>query len=61
MSLTICPPATSLTGRDDHAFLEDLAEGADARGRAAADVDVVGEVGDVAEQLAVRSRRARSG
>ena len=39
--------------RDDHALLEDLAERADRRRRAAADVDVVREVGDVAEQLAL--------
>jgi len=37
--------------RDDHPLLEDLAKRADARRRAAADVDVVGEVRDVAEQL----------
>ena len=42
-----------LDGRDDHAFLEDLAERADRRGRAAADVDVMCEVRDVAEQLAL--------
>ena len=40
-------------GRDDDALLEDLAEGTDRGGRAAADVDVVGQVGDVAEQLPV--------
>ena len=42
-----------LDRRDDHALLEDLPERADGRRRAAADVDVVREVGDVAEQLAV--------
>ena len=48
------PPARDdLHRRDDHALLEHLAERADRRGRAAADVDVVREVGDVAEQLAV--------
>ena len=40
-------------GRDDDPFLEHLPEGADRRGRAAADVDVVREVGDVAEELAL--------
>ena len=48
-----------LDGRDDHAFLEDLAERADRRGRAAADVDVVREVRDVAEQLAFVVHRPR--
>jgi hypothetical protein len=38
---------------DDHAFLEDLAERSDARRRPAADVDVVRDVRDVADQLAV--------
>ena len=47
------PAGDELDGRDDHALLEDLAERADARGRAAADVDVVREVRDVAEQLSV--------
>ncbi len=47
--------------RDDHALLEHLAERADRRGCAAADVDVVGEVRDVADQLAVVRGRARSG
>ena len=37
-------------GRDDDAFLEDLAECANACRRAAADIDVVCEGGDVAEQ-----------
>ena len=41
-----------LDRRDDHALLEHLAEGADRGRRAAADVDVVREVRDVAEQLA---------
>ena len=53
-SATISPRLDDLDRRDDHALLEDLAERADARGRAAADVDVVREVRDVAEQLAVR-------
>ncbi len=48
------PAVDELHRRDDHALLEDLAEGADARRRAAADVDVVGDVGDVAEELAAR-------
>ena len=39
--------------RDDHAFLEHLPERSDRGGRTAADVDVVGEVGDVAQQRAV--------
>ena len=39
-----------LDGRDDHALLEHLPERSDRRRRAAADVDVVREVGDVAEQ-----------
>ena len=46
------PGLDELDRRDDHALLEHLAEGADARGRAAADVDVVRQVRDVAEQLA---------
>ena len=50
-----------LDRRDDHALLEHLAERADRRGRAAADVDVVREVRDVAEQLAAASAPARSG
>ncbi len=47
------PALDELDRRDDHALLEHLLEGADRRGRAAADVDVVREVRDVAEQLAV--------
>ena len=47
------PRLDDLDRRDDHALLEDLAEGADRGRRAAADVDVVGEVRDVAEQLAL--------
>ena len=42
-----------LDGRDDHTLLEHLAERADARGGTATDIDVVGEVRHVAEQLAV--------
>ena len=41
-----------LDGRDDHALLEDLPEGADRRRCASADVDVVGEVRDEPEQHA---------
>ena len=52
-SSTICAAADDPDRRDDDALLEDLAERADRRGRAAADVHVVREVGDVAEQLAV--------
>ena len=40
-----------LDRRDDHALLEDFAERADRGRRAAADVDVMGEVGDVPDQL----------
>lgn len=40
-------------GRHDHSFLEHLSERADARGSPATDIDVVGEVGDVAEELPV--------
>ena len=40
-----------LHGRDDHALLEHLPERPDRGRRPAADVDVVGEVRDVAEQL----------
>ena len=50
-----------LDRRDDHALLEDLLERPDRGGRAAADVDVVREVRDVADQLARRGGRARSG
>ena len=47
------PALDDLDGRDDHALLEDLAEGAD-RGRCAAtDVDVMREVGDVADEGSV--------
>ena len=43
---------------DDEAFLVDLARDADAAGRAAADIDVMGDVGHVAEQRAlVEDRR----
>ena len=42
-----------LDRRDDHALLEDLLERSDRGGRAAADVDVVREVRDVADQLAL--------
>ena len=42
-----------LDGRDDHALLEHLLEGADRRGRAAADIDVVRQVRDVADEQAV--------
>ena len=46
------PPCLDhLDGRDDHALLEHLAEGADRRRCTAADVDMVGEVRDVPEQL----------
>ena len=38
---------------DDEAFLVDLARDADAAGRAAADIDVMGDVGHVAEQRAL--------
>ena len=42
-----------LDRRDDHALLEDLFERADRGGRPAADVDVVREVRDVTDQLAL--------
>ena len=50
-----------LDRRDDDPFLEDLLEGADAGRRAAADVDVVGEAGDVAEDLALVHERRDEG
>ena len=53
--------AHQLDRRDDDPFLEHLAEGADAGRRSAADVDVMGQVGDVAEQPPVDDRPARSG
>ena len=56
-SWTIRPPSTILTGGMITPFLEHLAEGADARRGAAADVDVVGQVGDVPEQLALAEHR----
>ena len=46
-----------LHGRDDHALLEDLPEGTDRRRGAAADIDVVREVRDVPEQLALHDHR----
>ena len=46
-----------LDGRDDEAFLEHLLEGADRRRRAAADVDVVGQVRDVADEQVVHVDR----
>ena len=42
-----------LDRRDDHALLEDLLNAPDRGRRAAADVDVVREVRDVADQLAL--------
>ncbi len=51
------PGLDDLDRRDDHALLEHLAEGADRGRRAAADVDVVGEIRDVAEQLSVGEDR----
>ena len=46
------PALDDLHGRDDHALLEHLAEGADRSRCAAPDVDVMGEVRDVAQELA---------
>ena len=51
------PGRDDLDRRDDDALLEDLAERADRGGRAAADVDVMGQVGDETEQLPVREHR----
>ncbi len=46
---------------NDHALLEDLAKGADGGRRTTADVDVVGQVRDVAEKLAVVEHRRDHG
>ena len=51
-SSTIRPASTTFTGGMMHALLEHLTERTDRRRCAAADVDVMGEVRDVPEQLA---------